>query len=245
MFNRIKRSIVRVPGIREVYRWWRAGRPYHFSLGGVTVQLRDLSRSPTTAGIMEEVAREYGLADIELRPGDVVIDIGAHVGAVSVYLAKRHPYATVYAYEPVPSNFASLSRNIAANGLTNLHAFNLAVTSDGREVKMDTNLRENSGGSGFARGEGGGTVYTVQSITFDGVLEAHRIERCNLLKIDCEGAEHEILRASRNLHRVDDRLAEFHEDDYYRAQGHTVKALEEHCRRFIAPERMRIVPYIG
>jgi hypothetical protein len=39
----------------------------------------------------------YGLETIGFQPGDIVIDVGAHLGLVSLYLAKRWPFLRIYA----------------------------------------------------------------------------------------------------------------------------------------------------
>ncbi|MFL6711434.1 MAG: FkbM family methyltransferase, partial [Sulfurifustis sp.] len=64
------------------------------------------------------------------RPGDVVVDVGAHVGVVSLYLAKKYPFIQVYAVEPDPLHFACLERNIEINGATNVTPINKAISGD-------------------------------------------------------------------------------------------------------------------
>ena len=68
-----------------------------------------------------------------LREGDIVVDIGAHVGVVSIFLAKKYPFIRVYAVEPEPTNFECLRRNIELNGAWNVIAINKAVSGDGQE----------------------------------------------------------------------------------------------------------------
>jgi FkbM family methyltransferase len=52
-----------------------------------------------------------------VRPGDIVFDIGANVGAYSLVVDRATGGAcTVYAFEPSFSTFAQLSRNVALNG---------------------------------------------------------------------------------------------------------------------------------
>lgn len=54
----------------------------------------------------------------QIKQSDVVYDIGANVGAYSLLIGKRLASGgSVFAFEPESSNYYSLNRNIAANGL--------------------------------------------------------------------------------------------------------------------------------
>lgn len=134
-----------------------------------------------------EIAQDYSLDDLDLKPGDVVVDIGAHKGVVSCYLAKRYPGIKIYAYEPLDDNYNALVENAILNGVE-IEAHNVAVTGDGRDVT----LHYSNGNTGGANIFGGGFEPTkqVESIKFADVLG--RFERIALLKIDCEGAEFEL-----------------------------------------------------
>jgi FkbM family methyltransferase len=63
-----------------------------------------------------------------VRPGDAVLDIGANIGYYSVKLsALCGSKGTVHVFEPDPTNFGILSRNVALNRLQNVTAYNLAL----------------------------------------------------------------------------------------------------------------------
>ena len=134
-----------------------------------------------------EIKQDYNLDDLDLKSGDVVVDIGAHKGVVSCYLAKRYPGIKVYAYEPLEDNFNALLENIALNGVE-VEANHCAVTGDGRDVT----LYYSNGNTGGANIYGGGyePVKHIGSVKFADVLG--RFEQIALLKIDCEGAEYEL-----------------------------------------------------
>src|SRR4029453_15937272 len=61
---------------------------------------------------------------------DAALDMGAHFGAVSVYLSRK--FRKVFAFEAVPSTFEFLRKN--AEALPNVEALNLAVGSQEGEV---------------------------------------------------------------------------------------------------------------
>jgi hypothetical protein len=58
-----------------------------------------------------------------LRPGEVVIDVGAHVGKYSVLLSRRvGPTGRVLAVEANPETFAALEQNLRLNRRSNVQA---------------------------------------------------------------------------------------------------------------------------
>jgi len=137
--------------------------------------------------ILREIERDYKLDDLGLNADSTVVDIGAHVGIVSMYLAKTYG-CKVKAFEPNPNNYRHLVANIKANGLSHLiTAHNLAVTGDGRDVVIsEVNPGGNSGGHTIYGADG----VAVSSTTLEAILGGAPVD---LLKIDCEGAEFEIL----------------------------------------------------
>jgi FkbM family methyltransferase len=166
---------------------------------------------PDTDGItkivIHEIKRDYKLDDLPIKDGDYLVDIGAHKGIVSCYLAKKYPQATVLAFEPVKENFDALLKHLEMNKITNVTAINKAVTADGRNVHI-TILESDNSGSGNIYANAG---VQVPSVTLEQVFEQYHIDRLPLLKIDCEGAEFEILgKANGLLKRVDHLRGEFH-----------------------------------
>lgn len=150
----------------------------------------------------------YGLEGLALRPGAVVIDVGAHVGIVSSYLGLRFPAARLFAFEPCARNFANLQRTLAANRVRNVTALARAVSADGRALSV-VDVPENSGGSRCIRPAPAGAA-PMQSVALTHWLGQQRIEHIDFLKIDCEGFEYEVL-TDALLERVSRLAGEFHE----------------------------------
>jgi FkbM family methyltransferase len=144
--------------------------------------------------------KDYDLPGFSLEKNMTVLDIGANQGFFSLYAAVKG--ATVYAFEPCSDNFSVLSENVHANGLEDkIKLFNAAVTGKNGPVLFF--VGQNAAGrilSGSAStsnpNRGGKTTQTrsVDSVTLDSVLQDHHIEHCDFLKMDCEGAEYDILR---------------------------------------------------
>jgi FkbM family methyltransferase len=132
-------------------------------------------------GIYERDVQE--LLRREVGPGDVVYDVGAHVGFFAVCAARLG--ARVYAFEVSPGNAARLRRNVQLNALP-IEVVEAAVW------ESDCGVAVASGGSDreWIVGPGG----SFPSVTLDSFAAAH--EPPTLLKIDVEGAEAHVLRGA-------------------------------------------------
>ncbi len=157
---------------------------------GTKLILDDDEQGGVAKLVCMEIEKDYRPDEIDFQPGDIVLDVGAHVGVVSCYLAKKYPFLTIFAFEPNPINFERLKWNIRQNEVK-VMPFNLAVTGDGRDLLIGGDHTENTGG--FSMWGTGPDMYEVESITLPDFMERYGIERVKLLKLDCEGAEYEIL----------------------------------------------------
>jgi FkbM family methyltransferase len=144
--------------------------------------------------------RDYDILGFTLTKNMTVIDVGANQGFFSLYAASKG--ATVYALEPCAENFDVLRWNVEKNGLRDhVKMFNRAVAGKEGRVPLFVGL-DSAGGilSGTVsicnanRGGEGVQRRSVESVTLDSLLRDSHIQRCDLLKMDCEGAEYEILR---------------------------------------------------
>jgi FkbM family methyltransferase len=140
------------------------------------------------------------------KQGDIVVDIGAHIGLYTIISSKRvGTNGKVVAIEADPSNFEMLNRNIKLNKLTNVIPLNYAVYS--KETKIKLYLP--SGESGFTKYN---TIVSnwantedkfveVNANTLDYLLQINQIreEEVNWIKIDVEGAEFEVLKGAQNV----------------------------------------------
>jgi len=198
-------------GEKEVYL---TGAP--IVIDGISLDIEDDPIGGVARSIASEIEHTYRLQELTFQPGDVIIDIGAHVGMVSCYLAKKWPDVTIYAYEPIEANYHRLERNLRVNGCTNVRASNYAVTCDGRDLTMHGDSTANTGG--YSAFSGGPEVRHVHSHAIHYLLAWHDIRHLALLKLDCEGAEYEILKSIEDqLSRIDTLIMEVHENATLRA----------------------------
>jgi FkbM family methyltransferase len=138
-----------------------------------------------------------------LRPGDWVMDIGAHVGLITVLAAHRvGPKGGVIAVEPDPDNLDALRANVALNGQD---AWVHVVSGVAADVEGRRELRRNlDNDGGHALWDPGlhpfntqtaetPTTQIVDAHTLDGLHDRFGRHAIRLVKIDTEGAEHLVL----------------------------------------------------
>lgn len=197
---------------------------------GITLDIQDDPQGGVARHIAQECEKVYRLQDLDIEPGGVILDIGAHVGVVSCYLSRRFPQARIIAYEPHPENFARLVRNLDVNGCLNVECYPYAVTRDGQPIVLRGDHRTNTGGySAFSAGPDG---VVVRSIPVTTIVEEGRIA---LLKLDCEGAEYEILHTLfTDLQHVDYLVMEVHTNAALTARWGSASDLIDFAGQFCA-----------
>jgi len=180
------------------------------------------------------------------REGDTVVDIGAHVGAVSIYLARKYPFIKVYAIEPDPLNYACLKRNIELNGVINVTAINKAVSGDGKKRTLYINAWESAWATIDARAASSRHVLrTVQvdTMTLEQLFQEYEIKHCRLMKITALGAVNESLNVFTRSGCVDFLCGEADLEDCSRAKLEMAswRIARQHFWRTIAREANGIV----
>jgi FkbM family methyltransferase len=147
-----------------------------------------------------------------VRDVRVVMDVGANVGAATVFFALCYPEATVFAFEP-----AGLSHHLlAANTSTydNVHTHNFGLFSSDVETPLYRGKYE-TGMSSVTRSENTreeGEVVSLRSV--GGWLAENSVSQVDVLKVDTEGCEVPILEAMSDLlPQTKVIYLEYHSDD--------------------------------
>jgi FkbM family methyltransferase len=135
-----------------------------------------------------------------LRPGDCFVDVGANIGLISLAGALAVGSAGhVYAFEPVPSTYEMLERNIAFNAARNVHAYPIALGSRRERRVIYRKLEGNSGEASLIESHDASPAALVPVLTLDGFLKETGIPSVRAIKLDVEGWEAEVLMGAREL----------------------------------------------
>jgi FkbM family methyltransferase len=202
---------MRVAGVRPHL----AGKEGHLRLPGDMVLFAHPGEGGTAAMALREAFfchwRNVALLDQydarrTLKPGMVVLDLGANTGAFTI-LASRLVGADglVVAVEPCRDNFGCLEKTAEASGLTNVRALRTAVGDRGGELRLSMSPSSGKHSAILSRGK---TYEVAPLVTTDSVVGELGLERVDFIKVDVEGMEPEVLRgAAETIRRFRPRLA--------------------------------------
>lgn len=154
------------------------------------------------------LTREYSRPDFEIRDNDLIIDIGAHIGLFTLFASQKCKTGKIFCFEPVMENYQLLLKNILDNKLSNVHPHNIAVSDHEQRVKIYLNA-DQAGHSLYIEST---SFLEVQSTSLKKVMDDNKIEKCDFLKIDCEGAEYAIIESlsDQYLNKINKMIIEYH-----------------------------------
>jgi len=138
--------------------------------------------------------------DRALKPGMVVLDIGANIGVFTLHAARLVGlHGKIYSFEPAPRVFQILKDNVQVNGFleTGVIEFRQEAAWDRAGVARMTVYEGDSGRSTLFPDERQGRKIEVKTVTLDQALRSQK--RVDVVKIDAEGAEPRILRGMRRM----------------------------------------------
>jgi FkbM family methyltransferase len=144
----------------------------------------------------------------------VIVDAGANIGAFSLYAARRAPRARIIALEPFPRTAARLSATVESNDLgSRVVQRQLALSASDGHRRMPNNEAPSQSRNVLSEDVVDG--FTVESLTLATFLDRESLDRVDLMKMDIEGAEHQVLRnASKDvLRRIGTLALEYHPNE--------------------------------
>lgn len=141
-----------------------------------------------------------------IKPGSVILDIGANVGLYSLLGAeKAGPTGRILAFEPEPTTHAALLKNLTLNHIDHVTALPLALSDRNGQVELsvpeEVKAKYEFGDSYLSMNPAAtdGSLHTIPCRRLDDVLEEMNISKVDLIKIDVEGAEYLCLSGAERL----------------------------------------------
>jgi len=182
--------------------------------------------------------RFYEKAGVPVGNGWTVVDIGAGIGEFTLFAARQGRDSRVYAFEPFPESYGLLQENLRQNAIDRVQAFHLGVWSLSGKIALDLSPREPLQlKSQAVSGSGNDHQVLVDCISLDDLLRKLDLEKIDLMKLDCEGAEYPILYScsSQVFDRIDRVVMEYHDSlppnchpdlvRFLQAQGYQVRSV--------------------
>lgn len=167
------------------------------------------------------------------RSNEVIIDVGASVGAFCLKAHQRNPAARILAFEVCPENIPVLEAN--AGGFAEIRQ--AAVTYEKDVALLNAVFPDccNTGGSIVANDQqvlaDADDRYRVDrrpitTVTLEEIIADYGIDRIDILKLDCEGSEFSILENTTSLSRIEMIVGEYH----------GVARFDDLCTRIFRPD---------
>lgn len=131
-----------------------------------------------------------------IRPGDTVVDVGAHMGTLTTHMARAvGPWGRVIAVEANPRTASALSERF--RGAVNVRVHNLAASDRSGDLEFFVDPVRSARSTLVAEHAGPGfRSVIVPSLPLDELLEG---ESPSLVKVDVEGAEDRVIRGMTKL----------------------------------------------
>ncbi len=129
--------------------------------------------------------------NIFLKENATILDIGANIGSHSIYWAIERNAAKVYSFEPLPSTFEILKKNIELNKLEDkIIPYNFGLSDKKSKAMLQAYDHTNIGSASFIKDKNG--IFELKT------LDSLKIkDKIDLIKIDVEGAEVEVLQGAK------------------------------------------------
>jgi FkbM family methyltransferase len=189
------KGLVHIPFIRQFHaKWVKNLKTNTASVLGHTMYLDDLDTlNLSVYGIYEEF--ETNLIKQEVKKGDVILDIGANIGYYTLIFAKLvGESGKVYAFEPDPTNFALLKKNIEANGYNNVVLIQKAVSNKSEKIKLYIS-KENRGDHRIYPSYESRQTVEIECVRIDD----YNIPKVDFIKMDIQGSELGAIQGMENL----------------------------------------------
>ena len=150
--------------------------------------------------------------------GEIVVDIGAHIGSFAKLWHAKNPLAKIVCVEACPDNIDVLTKNVGEFA-TVLHA---ACSYEPGELALLNSVKENGTATGGSVVIQSGDIDTpcqhfhwkdsrpLAKLTLEEIMTSLGTDHIDVLKLDCEGSEFSILENTPSLDRIGIMFGEYH-----------------------------------
>lgn len=208
-----KQEIIRTMRFSEIFKLLARSRSLSFAINtarGVTSKSLRKVRwrghhvlyRPGTSDpfvIYQVLLRRGNKAEYYVPPAlnpKTILDIGSNIGASILSFHHQFPSAKIFGFEPHPETFKILQANV--RGIPSVSIFNYGLGSEDVTVSVPFEGVDYSGFSaktGSTNSEGGPSPTVCEVKAVGSALSGLGLSKVDLIKIDCEGAEYDILTA--------------------------------------------------
>jgi FkbM family methyltransferase len=213
--KRVARRLTRAQDRQTGFDFWRVAHhaaapgPGSVSISGQTIHYVD---GQQLGWLFEEIFVNHAYAFDTAVGQPLVIDAGANIGLATLFFKRQHPNARVIAFEPNPSTFELLERNVG--DLPGVTLVNAALAEGRGTLQLHQQAAGDIGASRFEDyrliWHDKGTLTTVEVPTVP--LSEYLHESVAFLKVDIEGSEGVALGEARgHLDQVAQIRMEYHQ----------------------------------
>jgi len=145
----------------------------------------------------------YGESDTKIvkqiiKPGDVVLDIGANIGYFTLIFAKLvENSGKVFSFEPESKNFKILKKNIEVNGYSNVVLEQKIVSNNDGQTTLY--ISDKAGSHRIHQPDNYVESIDIDCISLDNYAQRNSIKKIDFIKIDVEGAEFNVLQGLQKI----------------------------------------------
>lgn len=123
-----------------------------------------------------------------------ILDVGANIGLATLRFKMKYPDSEVYCFEPYKPHFEMLNNNILNSKFKGIYPYQFGLAGDKRHAMFYLHAK-NSGAHSIYPEDLSYKTIEIDLIDISEALSYTKSGRCDLLKLDCEGAEYEILKS--------------------------------------------------
>lgn len=209
------------PMYHKIFHGKSMEQPTNLAIGtysGLELAYRDGTTDQVIIGNLDHYRLQNLIPNYNCRPDSIIINIGAHIGIFALLAAAAVPQGAVYAVEASKDTFNLLRINSALNNVTNLKSHHLAIS----DKSGTTKLYHDVGHWGHSIANQLSTEFElVRCVTLAEFLADNEIEQCDLLYLNCEGAEFQIILGASfdTLKKFNMILADVHPIPKYQASS--------------------------